>query len=399
MNNDELIKLRKNTLEFIKLISIIIVLIILILILSFKIVIRNSIILDIGKSKEIVNYNDKYVLDEGSASIFNKKLKVKHYGKFNNSKIGNYKIKYTTNYLGIKKEKIKEISIIDKDKPNIKLNGNNEIYLYINSNYIEDGASAYDLYDKDLTSNIKIEGKVDTSKTGNYIIKYSVSDSSNNKNYKERRVYVIDNPKKVIYLTFDDGPNDKYSPKVLELLKKYNAYATFFVTCSGSDSIIKKEYDLGHSIGLHTCSHKYDIYSSIDTYFSDLEKIENRVYNIIGKKTKLIRFPGGSSNTISKRYNDGIMSNLVNLVEEKGYIYFDWNISSGDAGDSKDPDVIYNNVISKISNDKVNIVLMHDRSSYTVDALDKILKWGKSNGYVFLGLNENVISVHHKVNN
>ena len=114
----------------------------------------------------------------------------------------------------------------------------------------------------------------------------------------------------------------------------------------------------------------------------------------------LIRFPGGSSNTISRRYSPGIMSRLTVKVKEQGYHYFDWDISSGDAaGGSPSPDTIYNNVINSVGPNKRNIVLMHDIKTYTRDALRNIIRWGKSNGYRFAAIDMNTEEHHQRVNN
>src|SRR5699024_8931981 len=128
-----------------------------------------------------------------------------------------------------------------------------------------------------------------------------------------------------IYLTFDDGPRDGTTDVILDILKEKGVKATFFVTMNGNDSLIKRIVDEGHSIGIHTASHKYDIiYASRDNYFNDLEQVHKRIYDITGVDSKLIRFPGGSSNTISKKYSEGIMSTLTKEVLNKGYQYYDW---------------------------------------------------------------------------
>ena len=97
-------------------------------------------------------------------------------------------------------------------------------------------------------------------------------------------------------LTFDDGPNNTYTPIILDVLKKYDVKATFFVTNSGKDELIKREYDEGHAIGLHTASHSYEkIYVSTTAFFNDLDLVAARVKRITGMDATLTRFPGGSS--------------------------------------------------------------------------------------------------------
>ena len=148
-------------------------------------------------------------------------------------------------------------------------------------------------------------------------------------------------------------------------LKEEGIKATFFVTNSGPDELIKREYDEGHAVGLHTASHNYSIvYNSVDSYFRDLGSVSDRVKRITGVESKIIRFPGGSSNTVSRRYVPGIMSTLTSEVINRGYRYYDWNLSSGDAVGGAPPSSndIYNNVVSRLSKDRVNMVLMHDNN-------------------------------------
>lgn len=202
-----------------------------------------------------------------------------------------------------------------------------------------------------------------------------------------------------IFLTFDDGPSNLTTGRLLDILKKYDIKATFFVTGNGSDELIKREYNEGHSIGLHTYSHSYKaIYESEDAFFNDLGKVEQRVYNAIGIHSKITRFPGGASNTISK-FNPGIITRLAKQLKEKGYKYWDWNITSGDAGDTKNPDKIFENVTSELSKDKRNVVLMHDIHEYTVDSIERIIIWAKENNYEFARIEENMDPVHHRIAN
>ena len=94
---------------------------------------------------------------------------------------------------------------------------------------------------------------------------------------------------------------------------------------------IKVAHNQGHTIGLHTFSHKYNkVYASINEYFKDLDKIGQLAKEYIGFVPKYIRFPGGSSNTVSRRHTKGIMTKLTKMVEEKGYQYYDWNAENGD---------------------------------------------------------------------
>ena len=189
--------------------------------------------------------------------------------------------------------------------------------------------------------------------------------------------------------------------EILDILDEEGIKATFFVTSGGE--YVKRAYNSGHTIALHTSSHKYSyVYASEENYFNDLNTVSDSVYNSIGIRCKFIRFPGGSSNTISRNYNNGIMSRLVNAVTNKGYVYFDWNVDSNDAGgDGNNSNKIYNNVINGLSHNKTNIVLMHDSASHrgTVNALRDIIRYGKDNGYSFKAITSDTPTVRHPVNN
>lgn len=204
----------------------------------------------------------------------------------------------------------------------------------------------------------------------------------------------------VVYLTFDDGPGD-YTNALLDVLAKYEVKATFFVTGRGDDAVIKREFDEGHTVALHTWSHNYAyVYSNVDNYFADLSQVATRVKNITGQDSKLIRFPGGSSNLVSKRY-DGrsrIMSTLTREVEARGYQYFDWNVDSDDAGRAKDSDTVFVNVATRLKPGP-NVVLQHDIRPYSVEAVERIIEYGNTNGYVFEPLSFDSPTVHHGVNN
>lgn len=205
---------------------------------------------------------------------------------------------------------------------------------------------------------------------------------------------------KVIYLTFDDGPGP-YTSALLDVLKRYNVKATFFVTGAWPDyyDMIGRAYDEGNSVGVHSFSHDYrKIYDSEEAFFDDFDAMEDIIKEQTGKKTKLLRFPGGSSNTVSS-FNPGIMSALTAEVEDRGYTYVDWNVYSGDAGETTDTETIKQNVENGCLEHQSSIVLQHDIKDYSVSAVEDIIVWGLNNGYVFLPLDEDSPTAHHVINN
>ena len=459
-----------------RIVSIILIILVLILIYFFIPKIK------LDSTEVTLNYNEKYSEGKVSArNVFKDYTKdVKVLGKVDTKKVGKYKINYVLNYGMLILKRTKTVNVVDKKDPVITLEGNTDITLcpgckyeeegfsatdeydgdltdkvvkeqledkivytvedssknkvsverkikeedkeapvitlngyenvtiYKGNVYVEEGASATDNCDGDITSLIETSGTVDNTKVGVYEITYTVKDKSGNTTSVKRKVSVIYPPSGggngYIYLTFDDGPSN-LTLDILNILKEEGVKATFFVT-GQSDStnyIIKRAYDEGHTIALHTYSHEYSyVYSSVDNYFADLNRISNKVENIIGKKTNIIRFPGGSSNTVSRNYSIGIMTRLTGEVLNNGYRYFDWNVDADDAGGAyTDSNRIYLNVVNNLSHSKTNVVLMHDSYGHTAtrDALRNVIQYGKRNGYRFASIDDTTPSVVHGVNN
>lgn len=326
--------------------------------------------------------------------------------------LGEQEAEYTCTKFIFKKVQKVTINVKDKEPPKITLNGSGEVYVYSSKKYTELGAKAEDNIDGDLTDKIIVTGEVDVQTVGTYEIKYTVTDAAGNEASITRKVNVTEKPsesscgeKGVVYLTFDDGPDNGYTPMILDVLKKYDVKATFFVTSTGSDDLIKREFDEGHAVGVHTSSHDYaKIYVSSDAFWNDFNIVAERIKKITGQAPTLSRFPGGSSNTVSKKYSKGIMTQLVKEVEEKGYAYFDWNESSGDAGGLTHPTLEENvqqeikNVTTSLSKSHGNVILMHDIKKTTANAIEGIVKYGIDNGYTFKVLDQSIIC-HQKVNN
>ncbi len=302
---------------------------------------------------------------------------------------------------------VRKIHKIDTTKPTITLKGNQTTYLRLDEVYQEPGYTATDNCSGDLTDKVKVTGSVTSGKEGTYTLVYEVVDDSNNKTTVERKVIVAQGTdpnsgvakKGIIYLTFDDGPSNVTTGAILDVLKEEGVKATFFVTNNGPDYLIKRIFDEGHTVALHTATHNYaTVYQSVDAYFNDLKIVSDRVKRITGQTSKIIRFPGGSSNTISRRYCSGIMSTLVNEVLSRGYRYYDWNIDSQDA-EGANKDQIYYNVTSNLSKNKVNMVLMHDIKTATRDAIRNIIRYGKEHGYTFERIDMDTYMVRQRVNN
>lgn len=298
-------------------------------------------------------------------------------------------------------ELILPITYTEKPKDIFKLNGNSTVYVSKGSKYSDSGVTYTDGCGNKLEG-VTITGKVDTSKNGDYTITYT---ANGNKLTRKVTVYTISaggnisSKEKVIYLTFDDGPGS-YTEKVLNTLAKYNVKATFFVTHQFGSyvSLIKKEYEQGHSVGVHSYTHNWNIYKSVDAYVNDFNKMNNDIFNYTGSKSRIFRFPGGSSNTISRNYAKGVVKAIASRMTSDGYAYFDWDVDSGDAsGASRSK--IYSNVVNGVKHCSKCIVLMHDIKANTVNELDNILNTLVGQGYRFGTLSVSSPTVHHSIAN
>ena len=211
------------------------------------------------------------------------------------------------------------------------------------------------------------------------------------------------NGKSIAYLTFDDGPSS-ITNSVLDILKKYNVKATFFVINSGSynKTTLQREVNEGHTIGLHAYDHNYAIaYKDDNSYLDGIDKLRAKVKADTGFDSHYIRFPGGSSNTISKRYSKGIMSRITKTAKQRGYKYYDWNVDDDDAGRARTADDCYNNVVRELRSNRSNIVLMHDfgTNKKILEALPRIIEYCQKNGYTMLPIDDNTPEIHHGISN
>lgn len=199
------------------------------------------------------------------------------------------------------------------------------------------------------------------------------------------------NKQRVAYLTFDDGPSDN-TIEILDFLKDHQIQATFFVT--GNENrldIYKRIVDEGHTLGNHTYGHDYNkIYRSTEAFFADVEKLNDLLEKATGQRSSILRFPGGSNNTVSRHAGGtGIMEVMRKEAKEKGYNFFDWNVDSLDASKSKQSmDVIVKSVVGGSQYTNQAVILMHDApaKTTTVQALPQIVEGLKKQGFIFKGL-------------
>ena len=223
---------------------------------------------------------------------------------------------------------------------------------------------------------------------------------------EDRTTYPISVQKKYVYITFDDGPS-QYTPKVLEVLKKNNVKATFFVIYNKNQDYYKQIVADGHTLALHSYTHEYsEIYESVDAFFEDLNKISAYIKSITGVDSKIVRFAGGSSNTISRKYSTGVITKIVSELNRRGYVYYDWNAQCMDA---TTVDITTEKILENITSftyidgeEKPYIMLLlhnGDNGSITAEALQSIIDYYKGLGYTFEKIDETTPVVHQPVQN
>lgn len=179
-----------------------------------------------------------------------------------------------------------------------------------------------------------------------------------------------------VYLTFDDGPSSN-TGRILDILAEYDVKATFFVVGKEEERyqpLYKRIVEEGHTLAMHSYSHKYnEIYQSKESYVEDLTKLQEFLYDTTGVWCRYCRFPGGSSNTVSRVD----MHELIGYLEEQDMSYFDWNVSSGDASSAYiSPEAIVRNSTVNLGEFHEAMILLHDASDKdsTVEALPRLIE-------------------------
>lgn len=203
---------------------------------------------------------------------------------------------------------------------------------------------------------------------------------------------------KKVYLTFDDGPSSN-TDQILDILKDYDVKATFFVVGKTDERSVKayqRIVEEGHTLAMHSYSHRYDeIYESKEAFARDLNSLQEYLYETTGVWPRIYRFPGGSSNTVSKVD----MQELIEYLTDIGITYFDWNVASGDAVSRTLPaETIVNNCLSGIEKQKESVILMHDASNKgtTIEALPQIIEAIQEQGDAeLLPITDETVPVQH----
>lgn len=185
---------------------------------------------------------------------------------------------------------------------------------------------------------------------------------------------------KTVYLTFDDGPSDRVTPKILDVLDEENVKATFFIIgqqAERRDYLIKREAESGHTVAVHSYTHNYsEIYSSPRSLIADIDRCNDVIESITGRRSDLYRFPGGSY---------GLREELIAAAAGHGMRYVDWNASTRDAECPGSAGQLFDSAVATSAGLDRVVLLSHD-STYktsTPEATRRLIKYYKENGYTF----------------
>lgn len=207
---------------------------------------------------------------------------------------------------------------------------------------------------------------------------------------KISKIYTANDGKRV-FLTFDDGPSKTVTPLILDLLKKENIKATFFVlgyNVERNPEILKRVYAEGHYIANHGYSHKYnEIYNSVDTVIYEYNKTEQCIKNALDNQnynSRVFRFPGGS---VGGKYNQ-IKQEAKEVLKQNNVAFLDWNALSNDSAGAHTKEDIMDNITKTVGEKNNVVILMHDASDkiLTYETLQDVINFLKNKGYMFKNL-------------
>lgn len=208
----------------------------------------------------------------------------------------------------------------------------------------------------------------------------------------------IPQEEKLVYLTFDDGPTPKITEELLDILKEHNVKATFFIVgkeIKGREAILKRIYEEGHGIGLHTYSHDFKkIYQSADAFISEMDQDLCAINEALGTQLdiKAIRFPGGSAGRLTQSWFDALT--------QRGYQIYDWNVDLQDGVKATlPPSEFVRNAQKFRDKNPRKIILAHCNSNNknTCCALPEIIKYYKEQGYTFKAIDNTTPPYYYRI--
>ncbi len=202
--------------------------------------------------------------------------------------------------------------------------------------------------------------------------------------------------RKVVYLTFDDGPCSN-TVNLLDALDRGGVKATFFINGhTGYEDQLERIVREGHTLALHTYTHDYEhVYRDLDTFGEEITVLQEYIYDATGITPNIFRFPGGSSNSKVQLP----ISAYIDYLDSNGLVYYDWNVSSGDGSLGLTADQVYDNVMDGIEKHDVSVVLMHDAENKlgTYEAVPRIIESLQAMNALILPIAQDTEPVHHNV--
>ena len=206
-----------------------------------------------------------------------------------------------------------------------------------------------------------------------------------------------ENTKKIAYLTFDDGPSDN-TDRILDILKEKGVKASFFVVGKTGEKAEKRYQRIvkeGHTLGLHSYSHKYDeIYADLENFKEDIRRLRDYLFEVTGEKPWAYRFPGGSSNRVARME----IRECIEFLKKEGIVHFDWNASSEDAvATGVSCSTLNSNVLKDALRFQHPMILMHDlqECNGTVEGLGSLIDSLLEAGYEIGPITRNTKPVQH----
>lgn len=224
------------------------------------------------------------------------------------------------------------------------------------------------------------------------VLNLNESNGDITRDYEDIIIKKGNDEEKVVALTFDDGPDEDFTPQVLDILKKNDVKATFFVVgekVEYNSDLLKREFEEGHEIGNHTFTHINVAKRSYDEIYNEVNKTQAAIKKVIGIEPKLFRPPYRA-----------ISRNMCDIIKNKDMNIVLW--SNLDPRDWSNPGVYYivNTIETKVKNG--NIILLHDYNnlrnskSQTIQALDSIIPMLKEKGYKFVTVSQLIEHLNKK---
>ena len=199
----------------------------------------------------------------------------------------------------------------------------------------------------------------------------------------EQKIKAGESTQKIAYLTFDDGPYDNTTEAILDVLKEKGVHATFFLR-HRPDHVaqIRREIREGHTLANHSYSHKIKaVYQSADSCIREICDQQEWLTETVGVTPQIYRFPGGSPTAGSKKQA------IAAALAADGLGYVDWNCATGDGlPGALTTEKAYQNAIGSVGEQKIVVMLMHDYSTATLEALPEIIDTLKAEGYLLMPL-------------